>query len=565
MGITGLLPLLKDIQHQKSLACYSGQTIAVDGYAWLHRAVYLCALELSTNQPTHKYLQFFQRRVETLRTTFDITPYFVFDGDKFVSKSATENDRHQKRAQNREKGLKLLKLGQTKKAYEFLNRGVDVSPEIAKTIIEYLKTLGVPYLVAPYEADSQMVFLEKTGVVDAILSEDSDLLVFGAQKLLTKYNDKSQCVVEICRSDFSLVRTVPLAKLSQDQFLMAACLGGCDYTSGIPRIGIKKALQMITKHSNMESALRRLEMDNFQIPATFVDEYTRAFLSFRYARVFDPRTQKMNTLNEIPFEELTEKQRVVLEESIGYFLGEELHSKIAAGELNPITKQSLYAREDLLASNGGVKKITERKLGLDMLILGSKTVIKQKNPKKTTPTIVEKKVIKFSQQSVNAELSKSRFFLKRESSFEDMTSTIIDEEDDIFEGDSEMKTMISGEKYEFEKEELLFESSGSRSPKQSFTSIKSESKKESFTESIGESTSISLLSESEGELSEIDDKERVFNRAKLGFPKRKPLAEKNINRITKMGSITRKGKTPNVSQESFSRTLKQFAFKKSTE
>ena len=52
MGITGLLPLLKPIQVQRHLSEYSGQTIAVDAYVWLHRGIHTCAADLATGKKT---------------------------------------------------------------------------------------------------------------------------------------------------------------------------------------------------------------------------------------------------------------------------------------------------------------------------------------------------------------------------------------------------------------------------------------------------------------------------------------------------------------------------------
>ena len=54
MGITGLLPVLKSIQTTRKLSDFAGQTIAVDGYVWLHRGVYNCSVELATGKETHK-------------------------------------------------------------------------------------------------------------------------------------------------------------------------------------------------------------------------------------------------------------------------------------------------------------------------------------------------------------------------------------------------------------------------------------------------------------------------------------------------------------------------------
>lgn len=42
---------------------------------------------------------------------------------------------------------------------------------------------GVDCLVAPYEADAQLAYLNKAGIVQAIITEDSDLLAFGCKKV----------------------------------------------------------------------------------------------------------------------------------------------------------------------------------------------------------------------------------------------------------------------------------------------------------------------------------------------------------------------------------------------
>ena len=45
------------------------------------------------------------------------------------------------------------------------------------------RSAGVECIVAPYEADAQLAYLSKEGVVDLIITEDSDLLVFGCRKV----------------------------------------------------------------------------------------------------------------------------------------------------------------------------------------------------------------------------------------------------------------------------------------------------------------------------------------------------------------------------------------------
>ena len=56
MGILNLLPLLKSITEDQHVEIYRGKKVAIDAYAWLHKACYSCAIELCTGVPTERYL-----------------------------------------------------------------------------------------------------------------------------------------------------------------------------------------------------------------------------------------------------------------------------------------------------------------------------------------------------------------------------------------------------------------------------------------------------------------------------------------------------------------------------
>jgi exonuclease-1 len=47
-----------------------------------------------------------------------------------------------------------------------------------------LQKEGVEFIVAPYEADAQLAFLSLNKIVDAVITEDSDLIVFGCSRVL---------------------------------------------------------------------------------------------------------------------------------------------------------------------------------------------------------------------------------------------------------------------------------------------------------------------------------------------------------------------------------------------
>lgn len=45
------------------------------------------------------------------------------------------------------------------------------------------RKLGVDCIVAPYEADAQLAFLNISGIADYVITEDSDLTLFGCKKV----------------------------------------------------------------------------------------------------------------------------------------------------------------------------------------------------------------------------------------------------------------------------------------------------------------------------------------------------------------------------------------------
>lgn len=81
------------------------------------------------------------------------------------------------------KGKALLKSGKNSEAVECFQRCVDVSPQMALAFIRLLRSEGIQVIVAPYEADAQLAYLVKNGLAHFVITEDSDLLVFGCSQV----------------------------------------------------------------------------------------------------------------------------------------------------------------------------------------------------------------------------------------------------------------------------------------------------------------------------------------------------------------------------------------------
>ncbi|TLS24084.1 hypothetical protein PpBr36_08302 [Pyricularia pennisetigena] len=335
MGIVGLLPLLKSIQRPTELKKFAGETLAVDAYGWLHRGAVSCALELAQGKPTRKYVDFAMHRVKMVKY-FGATPYIVFDGDFLPSKALTEASRAKRREESRKAGMELLKAGKPAQAYLEFQKAIDVTPEMARHLIEELKKIDVPYVVAPYEADAQMVYLERNGYVSGIISEDSDLLVFGAKRLLTKLDQHGQCI-EVNRREFCAVREISLTGWTDAEFRQMAIFSGCDYLEGINKMGLKTAYRMIRKHKTPEKVIRQLQFEGkHKISENYLAAFKQAELTFMHQRVFCPEKQELVLLTE-PTSGLDVDEMPF----IGARVDPELARAIACGDVNPITKERI--------------------------------------------------------------------------------------------------------------------------------------------------------------------------------------------------------------------------------
>ncbi|KAJ1311179.1 hypothetical protein OPQ81_009680 [Rhizoctonia solani] len=337
MGIQGLLPLLKSIHINTNIAAFSGKTLAVDGYVWLHRGAYACAVQLVKGQYTTKYVDYAMHRVRMLRH-HGITPYIVFDGGPLPAKRGTEKDREEKRAKSLAQAQLLEAQGKTNEAYEYYKKCVDITPQMAYQLIKALRAEGIPYVVAPYEADAQMAYLEREGIVDGIITEDSDLVIFGCRNLLFKLGPDGSCV-NVRRDDLGAVKSLSLLGWGDQELRWMAMLSGCDYIDSLPGLGLKTAHKLLRKWKTVEKVIQAIRMDgSFKMPKGYLESFRIAELAFLHQRVYDPVSQRLTHLGPPPDDE-------GWDESKDAFVGEDLPpdvaKRIAEGDFCPISRDAM--------------------------------------------------------------------------------------------------------------------------------------------------------------------------------------------------------------------------------
>lgn len=220
---------------------------------------------------------------------------------------------------------------------------------MAFTLIQALRKAGISYVVAPYEgnwycpvaqlslADAQLAYLDRKGIINAIISEDSDLLCFGCSKVLYKLQPDGSAI-QICQDQLG---SVPgMKNWTLERFRHMCILSGCDYLASPPGIGVKTAIKLLER-SNAYVLIKSWKTWGSAIKAPKLPpEYSKHFQlaewTFLYQRVYDPTLKKLVTLHDLPGGfEMTEE----ISNCIGPDMDATIAEGVCTGMLDPDTKE----------------------------------------------------------------------------------------------------------------------------------------------------------------------------------------------------------------------------------
>jgi len=112
-----------------------------------------------------------------------------------------------------------------------------------KLIGELFSAMGCPIVEAPGEAEECCAKLSRAGLIDAILSPDSDVFPFGAAGLVLKavVTDSVPCIEYVNAQDVSAIMG-----FNQQGWIALATLAGCDFLPmGGQGVGAEKALACV--------------------------------------------------------------------------------------------------------------------------------------------------------------------------------------------------------------------------------------------------------------------------------------------------------------------------------
>lgn len=297
MGIHGLNQFLrkrcKMVFHKDiPLTKFAFKKIAVDisTYIYKYKSIF-----------GDKWFRSFIHFIASLRNS-KIHPIVIFDGPPLKEKSIEQKKRNKKK-EDIKSNISKIKFDlniyyQTGEVSELLKKCVNrrTTPDKIKRFlgkyafnvkqveeyVEYLSNqiiyikqseiaecqkiltlLGVPYYNAPNDAERLCVQLYENGEVFAVLSNDSDVIAYGVDRILSNINCKEETCTYINASEI----VYHLDFKNKDELLDFCIMCGTDYNSNIKKMGPVSVYKLIKEYNTI---------DNFKLTIPFDYKHIRS-------------------------------------------------------------------------------------------------------------------------------------------------------------------------------------------------------------------------------------------------------------------------------------------------
>ncbi|KAL8670599.1 MAG: hypothetical protein Q9168_004873 [Polycauliona sp. 1 TL-2023] len=174
----------------------------------------------------------------------DLMRQLAVEAEEHARFASTLNTKSQaQNAEEYEKELRQLRNQQKKDRRD----ADEVTHVMVTECQQLLKLFGIPYITAPMEAEAQCAELVSLGLVDGIVTDDSDIFLFGGTRVYKNMFNQAKFVECYLTSDLEKEYS-----LDRQRLIGVAHLLGSDYTDGIPSVGPVTALEILSEFQSLE-------------------------------------------------------------------------------------------------------------------------------------------------------------------------------------------------------------------------------------------------------------------------------------------------------------------------
>jgi exonuclease 1 len=202
---------------------YDGKFVLIDVSGLAHKASKKQPKQVVREGKSTQQQQYVTRRIEAVVGEGG-TPVLVMDGRAYPPKEQTRRQRRTGRDESRRTAETLEgQPGKASEAESAWKEAAAPQEPFWRWLMQYCIDRGVPFVVAPYEADAQLVSLQEDlgGQSRAVIwaaSQDSDLVIFGGSEVIYDW--------DITKRTFRAVRL--------EEHLLGRKVGAHDFTGWIP-------------------------------------------------------------------------------------------------------------------------------------------------------------------------------------------------------------------------------------------------------------------------------------------------------------------------------------------
>ncbi len=297
----------------------AGKTLAFDAFNTLYQFLTIIRqqdgtplMDLGGNVTSH-LSGIFYRSLNLMQHNIKI--FYVFDGPRPEFKRITVDARVAAKEAAEKKREAALEAGDMAEARKQAQLATKLTQDMIDEAKELLRALGIPVVQAPSEGEAQAAFMVKNKDAFASVSQDMDSLLFGAPRLVRNLNITGKRKIsgttiyrEIKPELIHLDKTLSGLKITQDQLIILGILVGTDYNpGGIPGIGPKKALKLVTEHRDFDKIMAHVNwefeidprdiLDFFKSPPV-IRNYSLEAPAFNRDKVLEILVEKHNFSRE---------------------------------------------------------------------------------------------------------------------------------------------------------------------------------------------------------------------------------------------------------------------------
>ncbi|MCK5043867.1 flap endonuclease-1 [Candidatus Pacearchaeota archaeon] len=285
-------------REELNLNILKGKTVCVDAFNVLYQ--FLSTIRQRDGTPlmdnqkrvTSHLSGIFYRNVSLLSDGIKLV--YVFDGKPPELKGKI----HQRRKSRRDIAAGRFEEAKQKEDLSAMKRYSSqlarLDDEMIRESKELLKAMGIAVVQAPSEGESEAAYLSRIKEeVYATVSQDYDCLLFGAPKLiqnltLARRRKTFSGWMEIKPELIELEKVLNYLEIDLDQLICLGILVGTDYNpKGIPRIGQKKALQIVQKYKQPVLIFKSVEEQIMSLNEEDRFDWREIFELFHKPKVID--------------------------------------------------------------------------------------------------------------------------------------------------------------------------------------------------------------------------------------------------------------------------------------